>query len=95
MKTRKDNQILNINRYCDLSIGEESSLRLISNLLLQTGDNLEVNQLQEIGYQIGRYLEFKVVCDHLFLGRNIPTSLMSKERLHSLKTLISAKENLI
>ncbi len=80
-KMNKSKSVISEIEYCDFSSNEESRLHLIANLLLQSNSGLEANHLNEIGFQIRRFLEIKAVLDHLIWDREIPESLMSAARL--------------
>lgn len=77
----KNNKELNLIKFFDLSSCEEWRLRLLANLLLETSGNLEAPLIRELGNEIVRFLEYRIVLEHVFLGRNIPKTVMTKEQL--------------
>jgi hypothetical protein len=89
------NHELSFVKFCDLGSSEESKLRLIANLLLQTSESLSPSDAAEVGHQIRRFLEKKILLEHLILGRSVPQHWMSKEQFLSeialLKEVISSE----
>ena len=65
-------------QYCDLSSGEELTLRLLGNLLIQSSEGLEAADVRELGFILKSFLDQKLFLDHLFWGRAVPESLCSK-----------------
>ncbi len=78
MKKTIINEKAKIVQYCDLSSGEELTLRLLSNLLVQTSEGLEAADVREVGFLLKSFLDQKLFLDHFFWGREIPESLCSK-----------------
>lgn len=90
MKNKKE---LNLIKFFDLSSSEEWRLRLLANLLLETNGNLEAPLIRELGNEIIRFLEFKIVLEHVFLKRTVPTSVMPREQLNKEAKNLEIKMN--
>lgn len=94
----KNTKIKDLVYYCDLSSEEELRIWLIGCLLSKCSEELDANEVREIGYLIVQYLQKKIAMDHYFLGRIVPEKYFSgeqkKEAIIQLKTLVKGlKEN--
>lgn len=74
-KTRNDSLLL----YCDMSLSNELKLKLISNLLIQSSEGLDVEDARELGCLIRSFLLKKILLDNHFWKRAIPKNIVSDE----------------
>lgn len=73
MKNTEDKKIIsreeNLITYSDASSSEEARLQLLANLLMNTREGVDLEDVCEIGHQIDRYLINKRSLDKKFWGR--------------------------
>lgn len=76
----KNTNVIDLVSYCDISSEEELKLRLIGCLLSKCSEELDSNEVKEVGFLIVQYLQKKMVIDHYFFGRTVPKKYFSEEQ---------------
>lgn len=71
-------------QYTDISSNEDSKLRIIANLLMQSESFLEVKDTKELGHYINDYLDKKCLIDHFFWNRSLISCKFSEVEIKSM-----------
>jgi len=79
----KKSEDINSKRICyiDSSSKNDETLLLIANLLAQTGQPLEADDVRRVGDLIRDYLNKKILIDHYFWDRSLRLCMLSEREI--------------
>ena len=86
----KDTIFKDLVSYCDISSEEELKLRLIGCLLTKCSEELDPNEVREVGWLIIQHLQKKMIIDHYFFGRTVSKEYFSEGQKREALTLLKS-----